>query len=361
MDINAKPTVTKDPFGNTVDGTAVALYTLKNAQGTEVKIINYGGIVVSLNVPDRNGQFSDVVLGCDSMENYEKYSRYFGALIGRYANRIAKGKFSLNGKEYTLATNNGENHLHGGLRGFDKVVWTGRSFVDESASYLELTYSSRDGEEGYPGNLDVRVIYSLTVRDELKIKYSATTDQDTIVNLTNHSYFNLAEAGSGDILGHQLMLDADRFTPIDSGAIPTGELREVAGTPFDFTRPTAIGERIESDDEQLKFGHGYDHNFVLNKLNNELSHAATVYEPTRGRVMDVYTTEPGIQFYSGNYLDGTAKGKNGRTYQRRSAFCLETQHFPDSPNKPQFPSTVLKPGQRYLQTTIYKFSARAGV
>jgi aldose 1-epimerase len=292
------------------------------------------------------------------MPDYEKYSRYFGALIGRYANRIAKGKFTLNGKEYSLATNNGENHLHGGINGFDKVVWSGRPFEDASGIHLELTYLSRDGEEGYPGNLTVTVIYTLTDENELKIEYSATADEDTIINLTNHSYFNLAGAGKRDVLDHILTLNAGRFTPTDSGAIPTGELREVAGTPFDFREPTVIGDRIEADYEQIVFGHGYDHNFVLNKSGDELSHAASVYEPTAGRVMDVYTTQPGIQFYSGNYLDGSAKGKNGKSYGRRSAFCLETQHFPDSPNKPQFPSTVLRRDEQYSQTTVYKFFAR---
>jgi aldose 1-epimerase len=354
----AQPAITKDPFGNTSNGISVELYTLTNTLGIEARIITYGGTVVSLNVPDRNDRFGDIVLGFDSIGDYEEYSRYFGALIGRYANRIAKGRFSLNGKEYTLAVNNGENHLHGGVKGFDKVVWTGRPFIDESGANLELSYFSRDGEESYPGDLNLTVIYTLTESNELKIEYSATTDQDTIVNLTNHSYFNLASAGSGEVLDHEMMINADTFTPTDSGAIPTGELRDVNRTPFDFTRSKTIGADIDTDDEQIKFGHGYDHNFVLNKAGNNLSHAATVFEPTSGRVMEVYTTEPGIQFYSGNYLDGSVKGKNGRIYERRSAFCLEAQHFPDSPNKPQFPSTVLKPGERYSQVTVYKFSIR---
>jgi aldose 1-epimerase len=354
----AQPAITKDPFGNTSNGISVELYTLTNTLGIEARIITYGGTVVSLNVPDRNDRFGDIVLGFDSIGDYEEYSRYFGALIGRYANRIAKGRFSLNGKEYTLAVNNGENHLHGGVKGFDKVVWTGRPFIDESGANLELSYFSRDGEESYPGDLNLTVIYTLTESNELKIEYSATTDQDTIVNLTNHSYFNLASAGSGEVLDHEMMINADTFTPTDSGAIPTGELRDVNRTPFDFTRSKTIGADIDTDDEQIKFGHGYDHNFVLNKAGNNLSHAATVFEPTSGREMEVYTTEPGIQFYSGNYLDGSVKGKNGRIYERRSAFCLEAQHFPDSPNKPQFPSTVLKPGERYSQVTVYKFSIR---
>jgi aldose 1-epimerase len=354
----AQPAIAKDSFGNTSNGIAVELYTLTNTLGIEARIITYGGTVVSLNVPDRNDGLGDIVLGFDSVGDYEEYSRYFGALIGRYANRIAKGRFSLNGKEYTLAVNNGENHLHGGVKGFDKVVWTGRPFIDESGANLELSYLSRDGEEGYPGDLNLTVIYTMTDSNELRIEYSATTDQNTIVNLTNHSYFNLASAGSGDVLDHEMMINADRFTPTDSGAIPTGELRDVNGTPFDFTKTKTIGADIDADDEQIKFGHGYDHNFVLNKAGNKLSHAATVFEPTSGRVMEVYTTEPGIQFYSGNYLDGSVKGKNGRIYERRSAFCLEAQHFPDSPNKPQFPSTVLKPGERYSQVTVYKFSIR---
>jgi aldose 1-epimerase len=353
-----RPTVEKEPFGITSDGVDVDLYTLRNSLGMQARIITYGGVVVSLDVPDRNGNFADVVLGCESMPDYEKYSRYFGALIGRYANRIAKGRFSLDGKEHTLATNNGENHLHGGIKGFDKVIWVGRSFEDGSGSHLELKYFSPDGEEGYPGNLSVTVIYTLTDDNELKIEYTATTDQDTIINLTNHSYFNLAGAGNGDVLEHELMLNADKFTPTDASAIPTGELRDVDGTPFDFRSPTTIGSRIGADVEQIVFGHGYDHNFVLNKPDDALFHAATVYESTTGRVMDVYTTQPGIQFYSGNYLDGSAHGKNGKNYERRSAFCLETQHFPDSPNKPQFPSTVLEAGQQYSQTTIYKFSTR---
>jgi aldose 1-epimerase len=354
----AQPAIAKDSFGNTSNGIAVELYTLTNTLGIEARIITYGGTVVSLNVPDRNDGLGDIVLGFDSVGDYEEYSRYFGALIGRYANRIAKGRFSLNGKEYTLAVNNGENHLHGGVKGFDKVVWTGRPFIDESGANLELSYLSRDGEEGYPGDLNLTVIYTMTDSNELRIEYSATTDQNTIVNLTNHSYFNLASAGSGDVLDHEMMINADRFTPTDSGAIPTGELRDVNGTPFDFTKTKTIGADIDADDEQIKFGHGYDHNFVLNKAGNKLSHAATVFEPTSGRVMEVYTTEPGIQFYSGNYLDGSVKGKNGRIYERRSAFCLEAQHFPDSPNKPQFPSTVLKPGEPYSQLTVYKFSIR---
>jgi aldose 1-epimerase len=299
-----------------------------------------------------------VVLGFDDIEGYQKTTTYIGALVGRYANRIAKGKFTLDGKEYTLATNNGENHLHGGVRGFDKVIWKARPLAARGGSALELTYLSKDGEEGYPGNLSVRVVYTLTDANELKIDYYATTDKDTVVNLTNHNYYNLAGQGNGDILGHLLTLNASRFTPTDAGAIPTGELRPVQGTPFDFTRPTAIGARIEQDEEQLKLGKGYDHNFVVNGRAGRLRLAARVTEPTTGRAMEVWTTEPGVQLYTGNFLDGSDVGKGGKPYRYRYGFCLETQHYPDSPNHPQFPSTVLRRGARFRSTTIYKFSAR---
>ena len=358
MTVSAKPKITKKSFGKTADEKTVEIYILTNSSGAEAKIITYGGTVVSLKVPDKSGKLGDVVLGYDSVADYEKHTSYLGALIGRYGNRIAKGKFALNGKEYTLAVNNGENHLHGGPKGYDKVVWTARPSTDAAGANLELTYVSRDDEEGYPGNLNIKVIYTLTEKNELKIVYSATTDKDTIVNLTHHSYFNLAGAGNSSILNHRLTLNADRFTPTDGGSIPTGELRSVKGTPFDFTQPTAIGDRIDQADEQLKFGQGYDHNWVLNKTGNELSLAATVFEPTSGRVMDVLTTEPGLQVYSGNFLDGVIKGKSGQQYPKRSGFCLEAQHFPDSPNKPQFPSTELKKGKVYSQTTIYRFSVR---
>lgn len=355
--IEAKPKIKKEPFGKTPDGQAVEIYTLTNSKRAEARIMTYGGTVVSLKVPDRKGKFEDVVLGYDTLDGYLKDTAYLGSLIGRYGNRIAKGKFSLNGVEYNLVRNNGENHLHGGTKGFDKVVWKAKPSVGRNGASLELTYLSRDGEEGYPGNLSVRVIYTLTENNELKIDYSATTDKDTILNLTNHSYFNLAGAGSGDILGHEMQINADRFTPTDGVSIPTGELRSVKGTPFDFTAPTAIGARIEQQDEQLKFGSGYDHNFVLNKKGQSLSLVAKVYEKTSGRAMEVYTTEPGVQFYTGNFL-ADVKGKNGKIYLRRNGFCLETQHYPDSPNKPQFPSVVLKPSQKYSQTTVYKFTAR---
>jgi aldose 1-epimerase len=350
--------VKKEGFGK-VDEQEVFLYTLTNARGAEARITNYGGIVVSLKMPDRSGKYDDVVLGFDNLDGYLKNSGfYIGAVIGRYANRIAKGRFTLNGVEYKLATNNGENHLHGGIRGFDKVVWNAKPLRIKSGAALELNYLSRDGEEGYPGTLHVRVIYTLTDNNELKIDYSATTDKDTIVNLTSHSYFNLAGQGNGSILDHQLMINAARFTPIDATSIPTGELRSVKGTPFDFTLPAAIGAHINDADEQLKFGTGYDHNFVLNGRAGSLRLAARASEPTSGRVMEVWTTQPGVQFYTGNFLDSTITGKGGKVYNQRYGFCLETQHFPDSPNKPQFPSTVLKKGGHYHTITIYRFTAQ---
>jgi aldose 1-epimerase len=350
----AKPTE-KTAFGKTPDGQNIDLYTLTNKNGMQVAITNFGGIVVGIKVADRHGKAGDVVLGYDSLDGYVSDKAYFGAIVGRYGNRIAQGKFTLDGATYTLARNNGENSLHGGTKGFNKAVWEAREVAAKDGPSMELTYTSKDGEEGYPGNLAVKVVYTLTERNELKIDYSATTDKKTVLNLTNHSYFNLNPAGS-DILRHVLMIDADKFTPVDSGLIPTGELKSVAGTPFDFRKPTAIGERIEQDDEQLKLGKGYDHNFVLKGKGVEL--AARVVEPTTGRVLEVLTDQPGVQFYSGNFLDGTARGKGGKVYQQRSAFCLETQHFPDSPNHPKFPTTELKPGEKYRSTTIYKFSAQ---
>lgn len=348
----------RESFGQTGDGQAVDIYTLKNRRGAEARITTYGGTVVSLSMPDRAGKFDDVVLGFDDLAGFQKTTTYMGALIGRYANRIAKGRFTLNGKEYTLATNNGENHLHGGVRGFDKMVWTARPLPARGGQALELTYLSKDGEEGYPGNLNLRVVYTLTDANELKIDYYATTDKDTVVNLTNHNYYNLAGQGNGDILGHLLTVNASRFTPTDAGAIPTGELRPVRGTPFDFTRPTAIGARINQDEEQLKLGKGYDHNFVINGRAGTLRLAARVTEPTTGRVMEAWTTEPGMQLYTGNYLDGSDTGKGGKTYRHRYGFCLETQHYPDSPNRPEFPSTVLRRGARFRSTTVYKFSSQ---
>ncbi len=350
--------VKKESWGKTADGESVDIYTLKNRNGMEARITNYGGIVVSLTAPDRNKKYEDVVLGFNDLDSYLKGHPYFGALIGRYGNRIAKGRFKLNGVEYKLAVNNGENHLHGGIKGFDKVVWTASISPSRLGPSITLTYLSKDGEEGYPGNLTSRVVYTLTQRNELRIDYSVSTDKDTVTNLTHHSYFNLAGDGVGDILNHQLTIKADRFTPTDAGSIPTGELRKVVGTPFDFLEATAIGARINDSDEQIKLGNGYDHNYVVNGASGVLRMAASVYEPTTGRVMDVLTTEPGIQFYTGNFLDGTLTGKSGKTYQKRTGFCLETQHYPDSPNQPAFPTTTLKKGATYKSTTIYRFSAR---
>jgi aldose 1-epimerase len=354
----AKTNIKKQPFGKTADGSVADLYTLTNRKGAEAAITNYGGIVVLLRVPDRKGNLADVVLGYDDLDGYIHDKAYFGALIGRYGNRIAQGKFSLSGKVFTLPRNNGENTLHGGLKGFNQALWRAKELKDKNGPSLQLEYFSKDGEEGFPGNLSVKVIYTLTDDNELKIEYSATTDKETVVNLTNHSYFNLAGAGNGDILQHQVMLRADKFTPVDGGLIPTGELRSVQGTPMDFRTPTAVGTRIEQDDQQLKYGLGYDHNWVLESGGSSTpTLAASVYEPGTGRAFEVWTTEPGVQFYTGNFLDGV-KGKGGKAYNRRYALCLETQHFPDSPNQPTFPSTVLKPGQRYHTVTIYRFSTR---
>src|SRR5437588_1222591 len=329
----------RKPFGATARGEAVSVYTLKNAHGIELRVLDYGGIIVSLRVPDRNGRLDDVVLGFDSLGDYERGSPYFGALIGRYGNRIARGRFTLDGRTYTLATNNGPNHLHGGARGFDKVVWAAAPFERGDSVGLVLNYTSPDGEEGYPGTLRATVTYTLTNANQLIFDYHATTDRATPVNLTQHSYFNLAGDGKGDILGHVVTLNADRFTPVDSTLIPTGEIRSVAGTPFDFRTPTPIGARIEQHDQQLRYGPGYDHNFVLNKggKDGEPTLAARVYEPTTGRVMEISTTEPGLQFYSGNFLDGTLRGKHGLVYRQRYGFAMETQHFPDSPSEPACP------------------------
>jgi aldose 1-epimerase len=346
------------PFGRIDDDGVAFLYTLANTNDLRVSITNYGGIVTHLSLPDRHGQFADVVLGHDALANYVAGHPYFGALVGRYGNRIAEGRFALDDVEYVLATNNGENHLHGGLRGFDKVVWQATPYADSSEARLELNYVSVDGEEGYPGRLTVAVTYALTNANELRIEYRAETDAATVVNLTHHSYFNLAGHDAGDILDHELTLAASRFTPVDSGLIPTGELAAVAGTPFDFRKPTAIGSRIAEADAQLRYGGGYDHNFVLDDWDGTLRLAAVIYEPESGRVMEVLTTEPGIQFYSGNFLDGSDVGKGGVAYGHRAGFCLETQHFPDSPNKPDFPSTVLRPGDVYRSTTVYRFSTR---
>ena len=331
----------------------MTIYTLSNRNRVEARITNYGGIIMSLRVPDRNGNLADVVLGFDSLAEYlANPSPHFGALIGRYANRIAQGCFQLDGIEYRLDRNDGQDTLHGGASGFDKKVWTPRELPDGG---LELQYRSEDGESGFPGNLIVTATYHLTEGNELRIDYGATTDKNTVINLTNHSYFNLKGAGSGDILAHLVTLHADRFTPIDSVLIPTGELRPVAGTPFDFRNPTAIGLRIGQKDEQLRLGNGFDHNWVLSGRGNGLALAARVEEPESGRILEVHTTEPGVQFYTANFLDGTIRGKGDKVYARRSALCLETQHFPDSPNHKDFPSTTLKPGDRFQSTTVYRF------
>ena len=354
-----KMKIEKECFGQTPDGQDVALYKLTNANGMRAEITNYGGIVVRLLVPDKDGQLGDVVLGYDKLADYIEDTPYFGCIVGRYGNRIAKGKFSIDGTEYTLATNNNENHLHGGIKGFDKVVWEAETLRCPKGVGLKLTYTSKDGEEGYPGNLKTTVIYRLLNCNSLKIEYEAETDKPTVVNLTNHSYWNLAGPGDGDILSHELKINADNCTPVDGGLIPTGEIAPVKGTPLDFTKATAIGARVNADDEQIKFGGGYDHNFVLNKPKpGEMTLAATVYEPTTGRVMKVLTTEPGVQFYCGNFLDGSNVGKGGKVYKHRYGFCLETQHYPDSPNQANFPSVVLRPGQKYETTTIYKFSTK---
>jgi aldose 1-epimerase len=358
---NTTANITHAPFGTTPDGQAVELYTLRNAHGMEAKIMTYGGIVTSLKVPDKHGHLGDVVLGFDTLDGYVspaylKGCPYFGALIGRYGNRIALGHFNLEGQGYQLATNNTPNHLHGGVKGFDKVVWAAKPVESAQGPELILSYVSPDGEEGYPGNLVISATYSLTEDNALKLEFSATTDRPTIVNLTHHSYFNLQ--GSGDILKHEVFINADHFTPVTHALIPTGELRPVAGTPFDFRTATPVGSRINSADEQIKFANGYDDNWVLNKPADALGLAASVYEPTSGRLMEVFTTSPGVQFYTGNFLDGSLTGKGGWVYQFRNGLCLEPQHFPDSPNQPAFPTTELKPGQIYSNTIIYKFSVK---
>ncbi len=346
-------TVKKSDFGKTSDGTAVSLFTLTNGKGAEARIITYGGILVSMKVPDRKGTLGDVVLGHDTLADYTADNKtYFGALIGRYANRIGHATFTLDGVKYTLPANDNGNSLHGGPQGFDKKVWTARTLMDG----VELTYVSKAGEAGYPGTLTAVVAYHLTDENVLRIHYSATSDKDTVVNLTNHSYWNLK--GDGNILGHLVTINADRYTPVDAGLIPTGKLVPVAGTPFDFLKPTTPGARIDNNDPQLKLGHGYDHNWVLNRTGSDVSLAARVEETSSGRVLEVYTDQPGIQFYTGNFLDGTVKGKGGRLAKVHDALCLETQHFPDSPNKSSFPTTTLKPGGKYETTTEFRFSVK---
>jgi aldose 1-epimerase len=350
--MEAKTRVTKAPFGKMPDGTPVEIYTLQD--GTiEARILTYGGVIQSLKVPDRKGKMGDVVLGFDSLDQYIKSSPFFGAIIGRYANRIGNGEFKLDGKTYTLAKNEGKNTLHGGVVGFDKVVWKAKEIPDG----IQLTHLSKNGDQGFPGDLTAVVRYTL-VGNMLRIDYSATTDKDTVVNLTNHSYFNLSGQGNGTILHDEVKINASRFTPVDAGLIPTGKLEPVAGTPFDFRKLTVVGSRIDEDNEQLKFGKGYDLNWVLDKPAGQMGEAAEVYDPESGRVLQVYTTQPGLQFYTGNHIEGPLHGKDGKVYDFRSALCLETQHFPDSPNHPKFPTTELKPGQRYHQVTEFKFSTK---
>jgi aldose 1-epimerase len=341
-------------FDKVINGKKVSLFTLKNDRGTITQITNYGGKVVSLWVADKNGTMDDIVMGYDNIDGYlTAKEKYFGALIGRYGNRIGNGKFLLESKEYILATNNGANHLHGGDKGYDAVVWDAKLLNEQT---LELKYLSKHLEEGYPGNLTIKVLYQLTNDNELKIEYWATTDQTTVVNMTHHSFFNLKGTGKGDINNHLLQINAAQYTPVDKGLIPTGVIAPVANTSFDFQQLTAIGKRINDDVEQLKFGLGYDHNWVLNKNKEGLNYAAKIIEPTSGRSLEIYTNEPGLQFYGGNFLDGTIIGKRGITYKHREAFCLETQHFPDSPNKEDFPSTILKPEEEYYSICIYKMS-----
>jgi aldose 1-epimerase len=345
----------KTGFGTTAQGKSVEMFTLSNQNGCGASIITYGATVVSLSVPDKGGRFADVVLGFKTLGEYEKNKAYIGSTIGRYGNRISGGKFHLNGKEFCLALNNGENSLHGGPKGLHAKVWDAEENVTAEGEGLRLRCFSEDGEEGFPGNLSVEVVYRLTKDNTFRIDYRATADADTVLNLTNHAYFNLAGEGTGDILGHRMMINADAFTAVNAVLIPTGEIRPVRNTPLDFTKPAGIGGRIDDPYEQIRLGGGYDHNYALNRRDDGLVPAACVLEPGSGRVMEVWTTEPGMQFYTGNFLDGSMTGKSGKPYTRRTGFCLETQHYPDSPNRPEFPSTVLKPGQEYRSTTMYKF------
>lgn len=346
----------KDHWGELPSGEQIDLYRLSNSNGIEATITNYGGRVVTLKTPDRHERFEDIVLGFDNLDGYVAKNPYFGALVGRYANRIANAEFTIGKKNYHLAKNNGPNSLHGGLKGFDQAVWNGNIVETDEGPALELSYLSPDGEENYPGNLSATVRYTLTGKNELKIDYRATTDKETILNLTNHSYFNLAGHAAGSVLNHLVMINADEFTPVNEHLIPTGERRRVAGTPFDFRKLEAIGKGIDEKDQQLKYGIGFDHNYILNKSHSVLVPAARVTEPTTGRTLEVATTEPGMQFYTGNHLDGSVHGKGDAVYGFRSGFCLETQHFPDSPHHPEFPSTELKPGQEYRGTTVFTFS-----
>ncbi len=350
--------ITKARYGQMPDGQDITVFTMSNPSGVCARVINYGAILISLETPDRHGAVADIVLGYDSLDGWLRNEPYLGATIGRHGNRIARGRFRLNDVEYQLATNNGPNHLHGGLRGFDKVIWTAVIHETKTDNNVIFSYVSPDGEENYPGTLSVSVTYTLTNTNELKITYQAETDKTTIINLTNHSYFNLAGQGNGDILSHLLAINADQFLPTDETAIPLAEPASVAGTPFDFRQSKPIGRDIEADHQQLAFGKGYDHCFILNKTSDELSLAARAEETSSGRIMEVYTTEPGVQLYTGNYLDGTITGKAAKVYRIRNGFCLETQHFPDSPNRPDFPSTILNPGDTFSSTTVYKFMAK---
>jgi aldose 1-epimerase len=353
-----EPLMTKTLFGKLPDGRDVYAYTLKNRSGITVRAINYGATLTSIEVPDRGGKFEDVVLGYDSVKDYANGSAYLGAVVGRYGNRIGNGLFQLGGKSYQLTVNDGTNHLHGGKIGFNKVLWEIKAAGDSPDPFVQFQYVSADGDEGYPGTVTLQVTYTLTDKNELRIDYAGTTDKSTILNPTQHSYFNLSGSFANPILGHLLMIDADQFTPVDPGLIPTGQLLSVANTPMDFRTPTPIGARINDSYEQLQFGKGYDHNWVLRNGSGKVRKAAELYEPQSGRLMTVFTDQPGLQFYSGNFLDGTARGKNGIVYGHRSALCLETQAFPDSPNKPQFPPATLNPGQIYRQSTTYQFSTR---
>ena len=355
---NTKVTIEKSPFGTTVEGIDVDKYKLSNQQGMEISIINYGGIITSWTAKDNNGIYEDIVLGYNELSEYEKESPYFGAIIGRFGNRIAKGKFSIEGKEYTLAVNNGENHLHGGIKGFDKVVWDAETISTDSSVSLILTYLSKDMEEGYPGNLEVEVEYTLNNEDELRVTYKATTDKTTVINLTQHTYFNLSANFNNTILNHELILNSDSYLPVDNTLIPTGEFRDVTNTPFDFRTSKTIGQQIDEEDPQLKNGFGYDHCWVLNEQDKGVRFVASAFEPQSRRFLEIFSDEPGIQFYSGNFLDGTLPSKNNGTYEFRSGFCLETQHFPDSPNNRDFPSVILRPEEEYKTQTIFKLTVK---
>ncbi|MDG2397535.1 MAG: galactose mutarotase [Flavobacteriaceae bacterium] len=351
-------TISKSDYGKTPDGISVEQYILKNKKGMKIAIITYGGIITSWTAPDKNGMYQDIVLGYNSLDEYIKSTPYFGAIIGRYGNRIANGKFTLEGIEYTLAQNNGPNNLHGGIKGFDKVVWNAEEVISDTIIGLKLTYHSKDKEEGFPGNLETVVTYTLTEDNTLEVLYEATTDKKTIINLTQHSYFNLSGDFNKTILNHEITIDADTYIPVDETLIPTGELAPVAGTPFDFRKPKTMALEINADNDQLKKGGGYDHCWVLNDQDEGMRLNATAYHPESGRVLEVFSNEPGIQLYSGNFLDGTLPSKNGGTYAYRSGFCLETQHYPDSPNQNNFPSVVLSPGEKYSSKTSFKFSVK---